>query len=46
VRFGFSSLHSGLPTQELGIMLPLLDSAGAKMSWLEEVIGCQLEAEG
>jgi hypothetical protein len=27
-------------------MLPLLDSVGAKMSRLEEVIGDQLEVEG
>jgi hypothetical protein len=27
-------------------MLPLLDSGGAKMSRLEEVIGGQLEVEG
>jgi hypothetical protein len=46
VPLGFSPLHSGLPTQEIGTVLPLLDSAGAKMSQLEEVIGGRLEEEG
>jgi hypothetical protein len=46
VPLGFSPVCSGLPTQEIGVMLSLLDSAGAKMSQLEEVIGGQLEVEG
>jgi hypothetical protein len=32
--------------EEVSTALPLLDSAGAKMLKLEEVIGGQLEAEG
>jgi hypothetical protein len=46
VPLGFSPLRSGLPTQEVDAMLLLLDSAGAKMSNLEDAIGDQLEAEG
>jgi hypothetical protein len=46
VLLGFSSLRSRLLAQEIGTVLPLLNSAGANMSWLEEVIGSQLEAEG
>jgi hypothetical protein len=36
----------GVPAQEVGAVLPLLDSAGVKMSRLEEVVGARLEAEG
>jgi hypothetical protein len=32
--------------QELSVELPLLDSTGAKMSVLEDVITSRLEAEG
>jgi hypothetical protein len=32
--------------EEVSATLPLLDSIGAMMLELEEVIGCQLEAEG
>jgi hypothetical protein len=46
VPLGFNPLSSGLLAQEVGTVLPLLDSAGARMSWLEEVIEGQLEAEG
>jgi hypothetical protein len=46
VLLGFSPLRSGILTQKVGVMLPLLDSVGAKMSMLEEVIGGQLEVEG
>jgi hypothetical protein len=46
VSFGFSPLRFGLMAQVVGAVLPLLDSTGAKMSRLEEVIGGQLEVEG
>jgi hypothetical protein len=46
VSLSFSPLRSGLSAQEVGAVLPLLDSLGAKMSRLEEVVGGQLEAEG
>jgi hypothetical protein len=42
----FSPLRSGLPAQEVDAVVPLLDSAGAKMSRLEEVVGGRLEEEG
>jgi hypothetical protein len=43
VPLGFSPLCSGLLAQEVDVVLPLLDSAGAKMSQLEEVVGGRLE---
>jgi hypothetical protein len=46
VPFGFSPLRSGVPAQEVSAELPLLDSAGAKMLELEDVVANQLEAEG
>jgi hypothetical protein len=46
VPFGFSPLRSGVPVQEVSTELSLLDSAGAKMSELEDVIVSRLEAEG
>jgi hypothetical protein len=46
VPLGFSPLHSGEPVQEVSTTLPLLDSAGAKLLNLEEVICDQLETEG
>jgi hypothetical protein len=46
VPLGFNPLRSGLLTQEISTVLLLLDSIGAEMSHLEEVIGGQLEAEG
>jgi hypothetical protein len=46
VPFGFSPLRSRVPAQEVSAELPLLDSAGAKMSELEDVIASRLEAEG
>jgi hypothetical protein len=33
-------------TPEVGIILPLLDSAGRKISQLEEAVGSRLEEEG
>jgi hypothetical protein len=46
VPFGFSPLRSRVLTQEASIELPLLDSAGVKMSELEDVISSRLEVEG
>jgi hypothetical protein len=46
VPFGFSPLWSEVPAQEVGAELPLLDSAGANMLELEDVIASRLEAEG
>jgi hypothetical protein len=46
VSFGFSPLRFGVPDQEVSVELPLLDSAGAKMLELEDVITNRLEAEG
>jgi hypothetical protein len=46
VPFGFSPLQSRVPAQEASVELPLLDSAGAKMSELEDVIANQLEMKG
>jgi hypothetical protein len=41
-----SAPRSGVPTQEVSVEQPLLDSVGAKMSELEDVIASRLEAEG
>jgi hypothetical protein len=46
VPFGFSPLRSRVPAQEVSAELPLLDSAGAKMSELEDVVASRLEAKG
>jgi hypothetical protein len=46
VPFVFSPLRSRAPAQEDNAELPLLDSASAKMSMLEDVIASRLEAEG
>jgi hypothetical protein len=46
VPFGFSPLRSGVSAQEVSAERPLLDSAGAKMSELEDVVTSRLEAEG
>jgi hypothetical protein len=46
VPISFSPLHSRDPVWEVSAALPLIDSIGAKMLKLEEVIGEQLEAEG
>jgi hypothetical protein len=43
--FGFCPLRSGVPVQEVSAELPLLDSASAKMSELEDVIASWLEME-
>jgi hypothetical protein len=46
VPFRFSPLRSEVPVQEVSVEIPLLDSAGAKISELEDVIASRLEAEG
>jgi hypothetical protein len=46
VPFGFSPIRSRVPAQEVSAELPLFDSAGTKMSELEDVIPTRLEAEG
>jgi hypothetical protein len=46
VPISFSPLRSRDPVWEVSAALPLIDSTGAKMLKLEEVIGEQLEAEG
>jgi hypothetical protein len=43
---GFNPLCSGEPVQEVSTVLPMLESTGAKMQSLEEVVSEQLEAEG
>jgi hypothetical protein len=46
VPFGFSTLWSRVPTQEVSAELPLLDSTDVKMSELEDVVGSRLEVDG
>jgi hypothetical protein len=46
VSFGFSLIRGGDMAPEVGIVLPLLDSAGWKISQLEEAIDSHLEEEG
>jgi hypothetical protein len=46
VPFGFNPLRSGVPAQEVNTELPLLDSTGAKMSELKDVVAGRLEVEG
>jgi hypothetical protein len=46
VPLGFSLVRSEEPVQEVSTTLPLLDSTGAKMMKLEEVVCDQLEVEG
>jgi hypothetical protein len=46
VPLSFSHVHSGEPSLVVSTVLPMLDSMGAKMLRLEEVIREQLEAEG
>jgi hypothetical protein len=46
VSLGFYPLRSGDPVQEVSTVLPLLDSAAAKMLSLEEVSDEWMEAEG
>jgi hypothetical protein len=44
--FGFSPIRGGDTAPEAGVVLPLLDSAGRKISQLEEAVGSCLEEEG
>jgi hypothetical protein len=44
--FGFSPIRGGNATPEVGAVLPLLDSAGRKISQLEEAVGSCLKEEG
>jgi uncharacterized protein (DUF3084 family) len=44
--FGFSPIQGGDATPEAGVVLPLLNSAGRKISQLEEAVGSHLEEEG
>jgi hypothetical protein len=46
VSFGFSPIRGGDAAPEAGVILPFLDSAGRKISQLEEAIGSCLEEEG
>jgi hypothetical protein len=46
VPLSFCPVCSREPAREVSIVLPVLDSVGAKMLTLEEVVGEQLEAEG
>jgi hypothetical protein len=46
VPFGFSPLRSEVSVQEVSAEFPLLDSAGPKMSELDDVITSRLEVEG
>jgi hypothetical protein len=44
--FDFSPIRGGNAAQEAGVVLPLLDSAGRKISQLVEAVGRRLEEEG
>jgi hypothetical protein len=46
VPLNFSPLRLRDPMEEVSVVRSLLDSVGAKMLKLEEIIGGQLEAEG
>jgi hypothetical protein len=46
VPLDFSPLHNEDLVEEVSAALPLLDSTGAKMLKLEEVVDGQLEVEG
>jgi hypothetical protein len=46
VLLGFSPLRTEDVVEEVNVALSLLDSVGAKMLKLEEVVDSQLEAEG
>jgi hypothetical protein len=43
--FGFSPVRGGDATPEAGVMLPLLDSVGRKISQLEEAVRSRLEED-
>jgi hypothetical protein len=44
--FGFSPVRTGGAAPEGGIAVPLLDSAGVKISQLEDAVGSRIEEEG
>jgi hypothetical protein len=44
--FGFSPVRTGDAAPEGGVMVPLLDSAGTKISQLEDAVGSRIEEEG
>jgi hypothetical protein len=44
--FGFSPVRTGDAAPEGGVVVPLLDCAGAKISQLEDVVGSRIEEEG
>jgi hypothetical protein len=46
VSFGFSPIRGGDAAPEAGVVLPLLDSAGRKISQLQEAVDSHLEEEG
>jgi hypothetical protein len=46
VSFGFGPIRGGDAAPEAGVVLPLLDLAGRKISQLEEAVGSFLEEEG
>jgi hypothetical protein len=44
--FGFSPVWTGDATPEGGVVVPLLDSAGTKISQLEDAVGSRIKEEG
>jgi hypothetical protein len=44
--FGFSPVRTGGAAPEGGVAVPLLDSAGVKISQLEDAVGSRIEEEG
>jgi hypothetical protein len=44
--FGFSPVRTGDAAPEGGVVVPLHDSAGAKISQLEDAVGSRIEEEG
>jgi hypothetical protein len=44
--FSFSPVRTGDAAPEGGVVVPLLDSAGAKISQLEDAVGSRIEEEG
>jgi hypothetical protein len=44
--FGFSPVQTGDVAPEGGVVVPLLDSAGTKISQLEDAVGSRIEEEG
>jgi hypothetical protein len=46
VSFGFSPVRTGGAAPEGAVAVPLLDSAGVKISQLEDAVGSRIEEEG